>query len=50
MKLMLFSKIFLGINSLIFLEIEDLDVIPFDTYKECFGGGIKGDIVSFLKK
>lgn len=40
----------LNINSLIFLEIEDLDVIPFDTYKECFGGGIKGDIVSFLKK
>ena len=40
----------LQINSLIFLEKEDLNTIPFDTYKECFGGGIKGEIISYLKK
>jgi len=38
----------LDINSLIFLEKEDLNVIPFDTYKECFGGGIKKEITDYV--
>lgn len=42
------SKI-LGVNSLSFLEKEDLNCIPFETYKECFGGGIKKEIISYLK-
>lgn len=43
------SKI-LCINSLSFLEKEDLNCIPFETYKECFGGGIRKEIISYLKK
>jgi hypothetical protein len=42
------SKI-LGIDSLSFLEKEDLNCIPFETYKECFGGGIRKEIISYLK-
>tara|TARA_Y100000590_G_C15722067_1_gene1013852 strand:+ start:411 stop:1709 length:1299 start_codon:yes stop_codon:yes gene_type:complete len=39
----------LGVNSLIFLEKEDLNTIPFNTYQECFGGGIKEEISSYMK-
>lgn len=39
----------LGINSLSFLEKEDLSCIPFETYNECFGGGIRKEIISYLK-
>ena len=39
----------LGINSLIYLEKDDLDMIPFNTYKECFGGGINDEIIGFNK-
>ncbi len=39
----------LGINSLVFLEKEDLNIIPFNTYQECFGGGIKDEISSYMK-
>ena len=40
----------LGINSLIYLEKDDLDMIPFHTYKECFGGGISDEIIGFNKQ
>lgn len=40
----------LGIDSLFFLEKEDLNTIPFNTYQECFGGGIKEEITSYMKK
>ncbi len=39
----------LGIDSLVFLEKSDLDIIPFNTYHECFGGGIKEEITSYNK-
>tara|TARA_Y100000817_G_scaffold308802_1_gene297048 strand:+ start:682 stop:1974 length:1293 start_codon:yes stop_codon:yes gene_type:complete len=39
----------LGIDSLVFLEKSDLDIIPFDTYHECFGGGIKEEITSYIE-
>ena len=39
----------LNINSLIYLLREDLEMIPFDTYKECFGGGIAGEIIGYNK-
>jgi len=38
-----------GVNSLSFLEKDDLNEIPFDTYRECFGCGIKKEILSYLK-
>ena len=41
------SKI-LGVNSLSFLEKEDLNCIPFETYNECFGGGIRKEIIDYL--
>ena len=39
----------LNINSLIYLLKEDLEMIPFDTYKECFGGGIADEIIGYNK-
>ena len=39
----------LGVNSLVFLEKDDLNIIPFNTYQECFGGGIKEEISSYMK-
>ena len=38
----------LNVESLEFLEMSDLDIIPFDTYKECFGGGIEKDIIEYM--
>ena len=40
----------LNCDTIQFLNKEDLDDIPFQLYTECFGGGIKGEIVSYLKK
>ena len=39
----------LGIDSLMFLKKDDLNVIPFNTYHECFGGGIKEEIISYKR-
>jgi len=39
----------LGVDSLIYLEKGDLEVIPFNTYHECFGGGIKEEISSYTE-
>ena len=39
----------LNVNSLIYLLKEDLEMIPFDTYKECFGGGIADGIIGYNK-
>tara|TARA_Y100000996_G_scaffold408851_1_gene388586 strand:+ start:1252 stop:2553 length:1302 start_codon:yes stop_codon:yes gene_type:complete len=40
----------LGIDSLLFLEKDILNELPFDTYRECFGGGIKEEIIAYLKQ
>jgi amidophosphoribosyltransferase len=37
----------LNADSLVFLEKVDLGIIPFKTYNECFGGGIKKEIISY---
>ncbi len=39
----------LEVNSLVFLEKDDLSIIPFNTYQECFGGGIKEEISSYME-
>lgn len=43
------SKI-LKCDTIQFLDKEDLNDIPFQVYMECFGGGIKEEITSYLKK
>lgn len=40
----------LNCDTIQFLNKEDLDDIPFQLYTECFGGGIKKEIISYLKK
>ena len=40
----------LGIDSLLFLGKDILNELPFDTYRECFGGGIKEEIIAYLKQ
>ena len=39
----------LGVNSIAYLNIDDLTMFPKNSYKECFGGGIPSEIVEKFK-